>query len=33
VAGVDLPLWASGVAIVVAGGLAVWAFRVISTSP
>jgi hypothetical protein len=31
VAGVDLPLWASAVAVLVAGGLAAWAFRVIST--
>ncbi|MSO83735.1 MAG: hypothetical protein EXQ53_10645 [Acidobacteria bacterium] len=33
VAGVDIPLWASVVAVLVAGSLAVWAFRVASTRP
>ncbi len=28
VAGVDIPLWASGVAALIAGTLAIWAFRV-----
>jgi len=28
VAGVEIPLWASGVAALVAGSLAIWAFRV-----
>ena len=28
VAGVSIPLWASAVAAIVAGGMAVWAFRV-----
>ena len=28
VAGVEIPLWASAVAALVAGSLAVWAFRV-----
>lgn len=32
VAGVDIPLWASGVAVLVVGSLTVWAFRVASTS-
>ncbi|MGQ0650136.1 MAG: hypothetical protein ACT4P7_21505 [Gemmatimonadaceae bacterium] len=27
VAGVEIPLWASGIATVIAGTLAVWAFR------
>ncbi len=27
VAGIDVPMWASWVAVVVAGGLCVWAFR------
>lgn len=27
VAGVEIPLWASGVAAVIAGSLAIWAFR------
>ena len=27
VAGVEIPLWASGVAALVAGSLAIWAFR------
>lgn len=30
VAGVDIPMWASVVAVLVAGSLAVWAFRVAS---
>lgn len=33
VAGVDIPLWASAVAVLVVGSLAVWAFRVASTRP
>jgi len=33
VAGVDIPLWASAVAVLVAGSLAAWAFRVASTRP
>jgi hypothetical protein len=33
VATVDVPLWASGVAALIAGSLAVWAFRVMSTRP
>jgi hypothetical protein len=28
VAGVTIPLWASAVAALIAGGLAIWAFRV-----
>ena len=28
VAGVEIPLWASAVAAVIAGSLAIWAFRV-----
>jgi hypothetical protein len=28
VAGVDIPLWASVVAVLIAGSLAIWAFRV-----
>ena len=28
VAGIDVPLWVSGVAAVIAGSLAIWAFRV-----
>jgi hypothetical protein len=28
VAGMEIPLWASGVAALIAGSLAVWAFRV-----
>lgn len=32
VAGVEIPLWASGVAVLVVGSLTVWAFRVASTS-
>lgn len=28
VAGVDIPLWASAVAALIAGSLAIWAFRV-----
>ena len=27
VAGVDVPLWVSGIAAVIAGALAIWAFR------
>ena len=32
VATVDVPVWVSGIALVVAGGLAVWAFRSIAAS-
>jgi hypothetical protein len=28
IAGVEIPLWASAVAALIAGGLAIWAFRV-----
>ena len=28
IAGTSIPLWASGIAALIAGGLAVWAFRV-----
>ena len=28
VAGVSIPLWASAIAVVIAGSLAIWAFRV-----
>ena len=28
VAGMEIPLWASGVAALIAGSLAIWAFRV-----
>jgi len=28
VAGVEIPLWVSGVAVVIVGSLAIWAFRV-----
>jgi hypothetical protein len=28
VAGVEIPLWASAVAVLIAGGLGIWAFRV-----
>ena len=28
VAGIDVPLWVSGVAAVIVGSLAIWAFRV-----
>jgi hypothetical protein len=31
VAGVAVPLWVSGVAVVIAGGLATWAFRSVRT--
>ena len=27
VAGIDVPLWVSGIAAVIAGALAIWAFR------
>ena len=27
VAGIDVPLWASGIAAVIVGSLAIWAFR------
>ena len=32
VASVDVPLWVSGIAVVVAGSLAVWAFRARASS-
>jgi hypothetical protein len=32
VASVDIPVWVSGVALVVVGSLAVWAFRVSAAS-
>jgi hypothetical protein len=28
IAGVSIPLWASAIAVVIAGSLAIWAFRV-----
>lgn len=33
VAGVEIPLWASGVAALIAGSLAIWAFRVRAAEP
>jgi hypothetical protein len=33
VATFDVPLWASGVAVLIAGSLAVWAFRLMSARP
>ncbi|MBF8301676.1 MAG: hypothetical protein HW394_2046 [Acidobacteria bacterium] len=33
VAGVEIPLWASGVAVLVVGSLTAWAFRVASARP
>lgn len=32
VATIDVPVWISGVAAVIAGGLAIWAFRVATRS-
>ena len=32
VAGLEIPLWASGVAVLITGSLAIWAFRVRSES-
>lgn len=32
VASVDVPVWMSGIAVLVAGSLAVWAFRLIAAS-
>ena len=32
VAGVDIPLWFSGIAVIIVGSLTVWAFRAASRS-